>query len=85
MEMNEISYDEFRLLKKHLWFYRELATGKRLPSTPAQKHFLDVAFGIQKAESIHEKVYLKWRHNEGITDQPINKDFSNPFPNVWKI
>jgi uncharacterized protein YifE (UPF0438 family) len=51
---------ERALLQTHLRFYRALATGRRKPATPAQKHFIKVTLGHAAAETVHEIVYMKW-------------------------
>lgn len=48
------------LLYRYYEFYRALETGKRKPSTAAQKHFVAVCQGRAKAETLHEKVYAKY-------------------------
>ena len=52
---------ETALLGEHLQFYRELAEGRRSPSTAAQEHFVAVARGLLDPESEHETAFLKWR------------------------
>jgi uncharacterized protein YifE (UPF0438 family) len=56
----ELSEVERQLLDRHLAFYRALATGQRNPTTPAQKHFVEVALGHIGAETEHEFAYMKW-------------------------
>lgn len=48
------------LLYRYYEFYRALETGKRRPSTTAQKHFVAVCQGRAKAETLHEKAYAKY-------------------------
>lgn len=48
------------LLYRYYEFYRALETGKRKPSTAAQKHFVAVCQGRAKAETLHEKAYAKY-------------------------
>jgi uncharacterized protein YifE (UPF0438 family) len=48
------------LLYRYYEFYRALETGKRQPSTAAQKHFVAVCQGRAKAETLHEKAYAKY-------------------------
>ncbi|MCI0691372.1 DUF413 domain-containing protein [candidate division KSB1 bacterium] len=48
------------LLYRYYEFYRSLETGKRRPSTAAQKHFVAVCQGRAKAETLHEKAYAKY-------------------------
>jgi uncharacterized protein YifE (UPF0438 family) len=48
------------LLYRYYEFYRALETGKRKPSTAAQKHFAAVCQGRAKAETLHEKAYAKY-------------------------
>ncbi|MGH7599028.1 MAG: DUF413 domain-containing protein [bacterium] len=48
------------LLYQYYEFYRALETGKRKPSTAAQKHFVAVCQGRAKAETLHEKAYAKY-------------------------
>jgi uncharacterized protein YifE (UPF0438 family) len=48
------------LLYRYYEFYRALETGKRKPSTAAQKHFVAVCEGRAKAETLHEKTYAKY-------------------------
>ena len=48
------------LLYQYYEFYRALETGKRKPSTAAQKHFVAVCQGRAKAETQHEKAYTKY-------------------------
>jgi uncharacterized protein YifE (UPF0438 family) len=48
------------LLYRYYEFYRALETGKRKPSTAAQKHSVAVCEGRAKAETLHEKAYAKY-------------------------
>ncbi len=49
--------EQERLLTKYLAFYRDLETGRRKPTTPAQEHFVAFTTGHIPAETDHERAY----------------------------
>ncbi len=57
---------ERSLLRRYLPFYEELASGERVPSTAAQKHFVEVCSGAADPGTEHEVAFLKYR--AGATD-----------------
>lgn len=57
----QLTAEETALVERHLGFYRTLDTGQRLPSTPAQRHFVAVCRCEAKADSAHEIAYFKYR------------------------
>ena len=54
------SSSEQALLRRYLKFYRSLGTGKRIPSTEAQRHSVAVCQATAVADSFHEKLYAKY-------------------------
>lgn len=70
------------LLYKYFEFYRALETGKRKPSTAAQRHFVAVCQGRARAETVHEKTYVKYmqvrktRHRQQ-QEEAAQQDFPN--------
>jgi uncharacterized protein YifE (UPF0438 family) len=56
----ELTSDEEALLGKYLWFYRNLANGIRQPTTPEQRHFVQVSMERVAPESPHEIAYMKY-------------------------
>jgi len=52
--------DELLLLERYLRFYRDLESGARQPTTPAQVRFVAVCGGQAVAQTEHEKVYAKY-------------------------
>lgn len=57
----QLTPEETALIGRYLHFYRSLDTGQRLPSTPAQRHFVAVCRCRAKANSAHEVAYFKYR------------------------
>jgi uncharacterized protein YifE (UPF0438 family) len=57
----DLSKEEQALLSKHLHFYRALASGRRNPITPVQKHFVQVTLGHAAAETPREFAWIKYR------------------------
>jgi len=57
----ELTESELALLDKHLTFYVELTSGKRRPTTEAQRHFIAVSMGHDVASTDHERAFMKWR------------------------
>jgi uncharacterized protein YifE (UPF0438 family) len=57
----QLTFDETALIKRHLDFYRVLDSGQRVPSTPAQHHFVAVCRCQAKATTAHEIAYFKYR------------------------
>ncbi|OFW48463.1 MAG: hypothetical protein A3G77_13340 [Acidobacteria bacterium RIFCSPLOWO2_12_FULL_68_19] len=47
-------------------FYEALASGDRIPSTEAQRHFVEACRGTAEPETEHEVAFLKYR--AGATD-----------------
>ena len=45
----------------HYAFYHALDTGGRVPSTPAQEHFVAVCRGIAIPETDHERAYMRFK------------------------
>lgn len=66
VEIYQLTESEEALIDKHLTFYRELTTGKRQPTTEAQKHFAIVFQGRAKAETEHEIAYAKYLRLEAL-------------------
>jgi uncharacterized protein YifE (UPF0438 family) len=70
------------LLYKYFEFYRALETGKRKPSSAAQRHFVAVCQGRASAETVHEKTYIKYmqvrktRHRQQQAEA-AQQDFPN--------
>ena len=60
----ELTASEKELIEKWLWFYRELASGEREPTTIAQENFVSVTRGRRVAETEHERAYAKWMRLE---------------------
>lgn len=58
---------ELQLMRKHGKALRALELGMRQPTTALQKRFLRVCRGEVKAQTIYEKVYVKWRAIEGAS------------------
>lgn len=56
----ELNVSEKELISLPLSFYQELATGRRKPDTKAQRHFVAAVNGGVRANSDHEKAYLKY-------------------------
>jgi uncharacterized protein YifE (UPF0438 family) len=50
-----ISSDDSKLLIAHYKFYHDLDTGDRVPTTPAQHHFVAVCRGLSVPETNHER------------------------------
>jgi len=62
------------LLMAHFSFYRALRSGERMPTTPAQQHFVAVCRGSTSPETDHEKAYLRFRlacKNSGVDEAQI--------------
>jgi uncharacterized protein YifE (UPF0438 family) len=57
----QLTSEETALIGRHLNFYRALDTGERVPSTPAQHHFVAVCRCQAKAATAHEIAYSKYR------------------------
>jgi len=60
-ESLELTPEETALIERYLDFYRALDGGQRLPSTEAQRHFVEVCQCQAKADSAHEIAYFKYR------------------------
>ena len=58
---SEPSYEEWKLINKYKKAYSDLDSGKRIPTTALQKHFVDVAHGLAEPNTKHEFAYLKWK------------------------
>jgi hypothetical protein len=56
-----IGEDDRRLLLDHYAFYRALETGSRVPTTPAQRHFVAVCRGVSAPETDHEWAYARFK------------------------
>ncbi len=50
-----------KLLLAHYSFYKALHSGERSPSTPAQRHFVEVCEGKASPETEHERAYSHFR------------------------
>lgn len=73
----ELTDYERELIDKHLSFYRALATGKRKPTTGAQKHFVAMCEGRAKAETVHEFAYVKYMRIQRAYEE---KEYSRGIP-----
>jgi hypothetical protein len=66
-----LSSRQKQLLRKYFEFYRELSSGRRVPTTEAQRHFCEVCLGAAIPASEHEKAYLAFRATlaaEGLSE-----------------
>jgi uncharacterized protein YifE (UPF0438 family) len=57
----QLTAEEAALVNRYLSFYRALDTGRRVPTTDAQRRFVDVCRCEANAESPHEIAYIKYR------------------------
>lgn len=57
----ELAEDSKGLLEENLNFYRALDTGERVPTTPAQEHFVAVCSGNLAPETSHEVAYMQFK------------------------
>ena len=55
----ELTDEERALLERYFGFYEDLESGARVPTTEAQKHFVEVTRGKARAETVHEMAYAK--------------------------
>jgi uncharacterized protein YifE (UPF0438 family) len=55
----QLTPEQQQLLDKHLPFYRDLETGRRRPTTPAQEHFVSFTRGLVPADTEHERAYAQ--------------------------
>lgn len=56
--------EESILIAKYLWFYRQLDTGERAPTTDGQRHFVAVCRGEMRPLTEHEFAYLAYKSEE---------------------
>jgi uncharacterized protein YifE (UPF0438 family) len=56
-----LSRREQDLLHRYQHFYLDLAEGRRLPETDAQRRFLEVAAGRLPPMTEHERLWVRWR------------------------
>lgn len=56
-----LSDGDRRLLIAYYPFYHALDLGERLPTTPAQRHFIAVCRGIAPPETDHERTYSQFK------------------------
>jgi hypothetical protein len=56
----QVSDFDRKLLVAHFAFYRTLDLGTRSPSSPAQRHFVDVCKGRSKPVTDHEFAYSRY-------------------------
>lgn len=65
------------MINRHLKFYQSLDYGKRVPSTPAQEHFVSVCRGETRIQTEHEYIYIKYRsllyHRKQILKQQLDQ------------
>jgi uncharacterized protein YifE (UPF0438 family) len=57
--VNELTTREQELLTRHGEFYQKLASGLHVPTTDAQRRFVDVCRGIFAPETEHERAYMR--------------------------
>ncbi len=57
----DLTQEEKDVFNRYHEFYEDLDTGRRKPSTLAQRHFVECCRGRAVAETVHEKAYLKDR------------------------
>jgi uncharacterized protein YifE (UPF0438 family) len=53
--------NELGLIRKYRRFYEDLDSGRRKPTTKAQKNFVNVCQGFGTASTVHEKVWIKYK------------------------
>src|SRR4051812_13533692 len=72
--------DEDDLVGRWLPFYEELASGRRAPTTTAQRHFVLVVHGHPVAKPSQEFAYLKGRsaHPAGPVPPPASSATNVP-------
>jgi len=75
---------EQELLNHYMQFYRDLESGRREPTTDAQRHFVKVTMGQAVVETPHEMAYAKYmrmRARQRIEDtenSPIREPSEGP-------
>lgn len=65
---------DISLLEKHLTFYEELASGKRIPATNAQRHFVAVLEEGAKPITQHEIAYTRYLESKAANCQPMKAE-----------
>lgn len=69
-----LSDDDRRLLIAHFQFYSALDSGRRTPTTAAQRHFVAVCRGTELPETDHERAYSRFKHAggaEGVNEATV--------------
>jgi uncharacterized protein YifE (UPF0438 family) len=59
--MPSLTRREQDLLHRYQRFYLDLAEGRRLPETAAQRRFLEVAAGRLPPVTEHERLWVRWQ------------------------
>ncbi len=69
--------EEIAVLKKHLQFYKDLDSGKRIASTKEQARFKQVCKKRKAPKTLHECAYHKWKQLQKLP-KIINPDKLDP-------
>jgi len=81
-QLMQVGDSDRKLLIAHFAFYRALDLGTRSPSSPAQRHFVDVCKGRSKPMTDHEFAYSRYKfaiQRTGIDESAaIASDFCFP-------
>ncbi len=59
--MIKLTPEEKECIRLYLKFYQDLDSGKRRPTTAAQFQFVQVCRAKERADSMHENAYVKWK------------------------
>lgn len=61
-QQNYFTEKQREMLNKYIDFYRSLDYGKRIPDSPAQKHFVLACRGQAPIQTEHEYIYIRHRN-----------------------
>jgi uncharacterized protein YifE (UPF0438 family) len=75
----DLSEEERTLLRRYLWFYRSLESGRRVPTTEAQRDFVAVCSGLAAAETPHEMAYAKYMRLRPKQQSIVIEDFRDRY------
>jgi uncharacterized protein YifE (UPF0438 family) len=81
-DFKNLTKEERSIIIKHLKFYQSLESGKRSPTTKAQKHFVDVCRGDATPKTIHEIAYAKFI---GLYSTKNSPDKMNDNNSEWEM